>query len=199
MDDIETTNDKKIQIESPTEFSIEHYAGKVVYDNTKMIEQNKDSCSTEFMKLMKSSTDRVVKELFSSIFFQPENTLTSECSEELADTSDATCKNYCTKKKLSAASSFRNNCWNLMQNLSIEKSGFHFVRCKRTNYHGDEEDDFDVQLILRQMRALDIVNTTLNIQQGYTHNIQYDEFFRRSINQSINNRQYQTTSFLFHS
>ena len=186
MDDIETTNDKKIQIESPTEFSIEHYAGKVVYDNTKMIEQNKDSCSTEFIKLMKSSTDRVVKELFSSIFFQPENTLTSECSEELADTSDATCKNYCTKKKLSAASSFRNNCWNLMQNLSIEKSGFHFVRCIRTNYHGDEEDDFDVQLILRQMRALDIVNTTLNIQQGYTHNIQYDEFFRRSINQSIN-------------
>uniref|UniRef100_A0A8C0N3K3 non-specific serine/threonine protein kinase n=2 Tax=Canis lupus familiaris TaxID=9615 RepID=A0A8C0N3K3_CANLF len=148
-------------------FGILHYAGKVLYDASGVLEKNKDTLPADVVVVLRTSENKLLQQLFSIPLTKTGN---------LAQ----------TRARITAASrslpphfSTGRTKYSLMDLLSKMVVGQpHFVRCIKPN-DDREALKFSRESVLAQLRSTGILETVSIRRQGYSHRILFEEFVKR--------------------
>lgn len=95
-------------MKTPTNFSIKHYAGKVIYDSTKFLEKNRDTLTEDLVELLQGSKQPLLQKLY------PKDVSISS-----------------KQRKSSLAAQFQSQLSRLMRNLNRTQP--HYIRCIKPN------------------------------------------------------------------
>uniref|UniRef100_I3KT62 Si:ch73-194h10.2 n=1 Tax=Oreochromis niloticus TaxID=8128 RepID=I3KT62_ORENI len=138
-----------------TQFGIEHFAGKVFYDSQGFLEKNRDTLSSDLIKMLEKSTNKLLKQAF---------------RKELNSTSDG-------KKRVPTLSGqFRQSLDSLMKTLTACQP--YFIRCIKPNDF-KKPMLFDRELCMRQLRYSGMMETIRIRKAGYPVRYTFDEFLTR--------------------
>ncbi|KAL4000027.1 myosin heavy chain 1/2/3/4/8/13/7B/15 [Sarotherodon galilaeus] len=138
-----------------TQFGIEHFAGKVFYDSQGFLEKNRDTLSSDLIKVLEKSTNKLLKQVF---------------RKELNSTSDG-------KKRVPTLSGqFRQSLDSLMKTLTACQP--YFIRCIKPNDF-KKPMLFDRELCMRQLRYSGMMETIRIRKAGYPVRYTFDEFLTR--------------------
>ncbi|KAM9085287.1 myosin-IIIb isoform 3-T5 [Megaptera novaeangliae] len=148
-------------------FGIQHYAGKVLYDASGVLEKNRDTLPADVVVILRTSENQLLQQLFSIPLTKTGN---------LAQ----------TRARITAASrslpphfSAGRPKYSLMDLLSKMVVGQpHFVRCIKPN-DDREALKFTRDRVRAQLRSTGILETVSIRQQGYSHRILFEEFVKR--------------------
>jgi len=143
------------QIKHVEEFRIRHYAGDVVYNIKGFLDKNKDTLFQDFKRLMYSSKDSCIKDMW------PEG---------------ATCITATTKRPLTAGTIFKNSMIALVKNLASKEP--YYVRCIKPNEQKSPVI-FDSESVTHQVNYLGLVENVRVRRAGFSHRQSYDRFLRR--------------------
>ncbi|XP_048478369.1 unconventional myosin-Id isoform X2 [Plutella xylostella] len=145
--------DKKLQ--HGVDFRITHYAGEVTYAITNFMDKNQDSLWQDLKRLLHSSTNASLKDMW------PEGGTTIQKT---------------SKRPPSAATLFRNSMQALVQGL-LSKEPF-YVRCVKPNPR-QAPNSWDEQLVRHQVSYLGLVENVRVRRAGFASRQRYDRFLRR--------------------
>ncbi|KAF6215406.1 hypothetical protein GE061_010158 [Apolygus lucorum] len=181
------------------EFTVAHYTGKVTYNAISMCSKNRDFLPPELTEVMRTSTDPVVKQLFTNKLSRTGNVTIMQENTENITSSDAKDKgkkrwgallmdskgnvrryNTVSKGEFSqtrgirtAAATFRSTCLELLRMLSLGST--HFVRCLRTDLSRNA-GVFQTNIVKQQLRGLAVIDTARARKTGFSHRISFDKF-----------------------
>uniref|UniRef100_S4RA42 non-specific serine/threonine protein kinase n=1 Tax=Petromyzon marinus TaxID=7757 RepID=S4RA42_PETMA len=181
-------------------FGIDHYAGKVLYDASGFLEKNRDTLPADIVVLLRTSENMVLRLLFSNPLTKTGNlahirsrvpgaskSLPSQTPANIRKITSAKNKidtmeknkhpgETVNMKTQTVSSSFR---FSLMDLLSKMATGLpHFVRCIKPN-NDRQEQKFDREKVLVQLRYTGILETIHIRRQGFSHRIPFHEFVNR--------------------
>jgi myosin heavy subunit len=146
-----------------TDFSIQHYAGKVTYNSTGFLDKNKDELHPHLRQLLSESTDTfIAKELFGPAAEPPE-----------ASTSRSGGKK---KKSATVCQKFRTQLDQLIDNL--KKREQHYVRCVKPNSR-KQHNRFNDKLVLEQLKYCGIFEAVAIRQNGFPFRLLHAAFSER--------------------
>ncbi|KAL4708007.1 hypothetical protein ACJJTC_010623, partial [Scirpophaga incertulas] len=145
--------DKKLQ--HGIHFRITHYAGDVTYAITGFMDKNKDALWQDLKRLLHSSTNRSLADMW------------PEGGEHIQKTS---------KRPPSAATLFRNSMSALVAGLQTKEP--FYVRCIKPNA-GQSPNTWDQQLVQHQVAYLGLVENVRVRRAGFASRQRYDRFLRR--------------------
>ncbi|KAK9870540.1 hypothetical protein WA026_008102 [Henosepilachna vigintioctopunctata] len=171
------------------EFSISHFTGKINYNAKEMPDKNRDFLPPEIIETMRSSTNPLVKLLFTEKLNRTGNLIVEFDDDKTLKTTKYTAafkknpnaNNFSQSKKLrTLVTVFKSVCLETLTDLSTGSAsgGTHFVRCIKTNLKA-KPHNFCKELVRQQIRALAIPQTARIRKQGYAYRIQFAEFLRR--------------------
>ncbi|KAJ8389610.1 hypothetical protein AAFF_G00118470 [Aldrovandia affinis] len=159
------------------EFGIQHFAGAVHYDSEGFLEKNRDSVSPDLMKLVETSSNKLLKQIFRSditsnaVKSQPSNSrilMTPKSSlRQLPET---------RKQMPTLSGQFRQSLDSLMKALTICQP--YFVRCFKPNEH-KKPLLFDRELCMRQLRYSGMMETIRIRKAGYPIRHTFQQFLNR--------------------
>uniref|UniRef100_A0A3Q4HKD0 Unconventional myosin-VIIa-like n=1 Tax=Neolamprologus brichardi TaxID=32507 RepID=A0A3Q4HKD0_NEOBR len=136
-----------------TQFGIEHFAGKVFYDSQGFLEKNRDTLSSDLIKMLEKSTNKLLKQVFcndlkstSGTFYHSTILITITSLDSLMKTLTA-CQPY-------------------------------FIRCIKPNDF-KKPMLFDRELCMRQLRYSGMMETIRIRKAGYPVRYTFDEFLTR--------------------
>ncbi|XP_071512839.1 unconventional myosin ID isoform X2 [Panulirus ornatus] len=137
------------------EFRIKHYAGDVVYCIKGYLEKNKDTLFQDFKRLMYSSSDSVISNMW------------PEGAQDITMT---------TKRPLTAGMLFKNSMVALVKNLACKEP--YYIRCIKPN---DQKSPviFDQERVTHQVNYLGLVENLRVRRAGFAYRQSYDRFLRR--------------------
>uniref|UniRef100_A0A8C7UL28 Myosin VIIBb n=1 Tax=Oncorhynchus mykiss TaxID=8022 RepID=A0A8C7UL28_ONCMY len=140
------------------EFGIRHFAGVVYYDSRGFLEKNRDTLSSDIIKLIDTTTNKLLRQIFEtqlSIFlcFQSQGKQVSTLSGQ-----------------------FRQSLDSLMKALSICQP--HFIRCFKPN-DNKKSMCFDRDLCIRQLRYSGMIDTIRIRKLGYPIRHTFKQFLQR--------------------
>ncbi|KAJ6649151.1 Neither inactivation nor afterpotential protein C, partial [Pseudolycoriella hygida] len=199
-------NSKKsahIQRISGHEFSVAHYTGKITYDARDLADKNRDFLPPEMVETMRTSTDGIVKMMFTNQLSKTGN-LTMAFEEQQVARSKPSGKSKwgavlvaekTSSKKLNTlshgqysqvhkmrtlSSVFRATSLEILKGLSVggNSGNTHFVRCIRADLEHNPRG-FQTDMVYQQLRALAIPDTVVARQKGYPQRVSFQEFLRR--------------------
>jgi myosin heavy subunit len=153
---------KKRKIGHPV-FTVEHYAGQVVYTIEGFLEKNKDKIDDELIAAVRSSKLPLVAEL-----------VTASAAESKAASSGPAGRKKVAERTL--GSQFKQQLSGLMDTLNSCQP--HFIRCIKPNT-AKCADNFDSNTVARQLRYLGIQEVVKIRQRGYPVRKEHDMFWRR--------------------
>ncbi|XP_052720135.1 myosin-IIIb-like isoform X3 [Crassostrea angulata] len=181
-------------------FSIDHYAGTVVYDAMGFLEKNRDRLPGDVVSMLRASKNEVIRSLFSTPLTKTGNLAdgTIRSSRQTPASSPGTSgpiqimsynsksssmggsrgsgSTSMTKIQQTVATYFR---FSLMDLLAKMVAGSpHFVRCIRPNEQ-KLPDDFEPDKVTTQLRYTGVLETTRIRREGYSHRIPFGEFLKR--------------------
>ncbi|KAL9256534.1 Myosin-2-like protein [Drosera capensis] len=130
-------------------FSVNHFAGEVLYDTHGFLEKNRDPLP-ESIHLLSSCSSPLLKLFASSVLDR--------------------------SQKLSVATTFKGQVYKLMQRL--ESTSPHFMHCIKPN-EMRLPGNFDKDLVLRQLRCCGILKVVRIARSGYPKRITHQEFSQR--------------------
>ncbi|XP_061413078.1 myosin-IIIb-like isoform X3 [Lethenteron reissneri] len=173
-------------------FGIDHYAGKVLYDASGFLEKNRDTLPADIVVLLRTSENMVLRLLFSNPLTKTGNlahirSRVPGASKSLPSQTPANIRidtmeknkhpgETVNMKTQTVSSYFR---FSLMDLLSKMASGLpHFVRCIKPN-NDRQEQKFDREKVLVQLRYTGILETIHIRRQGFSHRIPFHEFVNR--------------------
>nr|XP_049693916.1 unconventional myosin ID [Helicoverpa armigera] len=145
--------DKKLK--HGVDFRITHYAGEVTYAITGFMDKNKDSLWQDLKRLLHSSDNRSLADMW------------PEGGTNIQKTS---------KRPPSAATLFRNSMSALVTGLQ-SKEPF-YVRCVKPNPH-QAPNTWDEQLVRHQVAYLGLVENVRVRRAGFASRQRYDRFLKR--------------------
>ncbi|XP_049872958.1 unconventional myosin ID [Pectinophora gossypiella] len=145
--------DKKLK--HSVDFRITHYAGDVTYAITGFMDKNKDSLWQDLKRLLHSSTNRSLTEMW------PEGATNIQTT---------------SKRPPSAATLFRNSMASLVTGLQ-SKEPF-YVRCVKPNPL-QAPSTWDDQLVRHQVAYLGLVENVRVRRAGFASRQRYDRFLKR--------------------
>ncbi|TMS19901.1 Unconventional myosin-VIIa [Larimichthys crocea] len=158
-----------------TEFGIKHFAGEVYYDSKGFLEKNRDTLSTDLIELVKTSTNKLLKQAFQNQLttgtvksINPRMVITT--SSSLRQTSDA------KKQVPTLTGQFRKSLESLMKTLTVCQP--YFIRCIKPNDF-KKPMLFDRELCMRQLRYSGMMETIRIRKAGYPVRYTFDEFLGR--------------------
>ncbi|XP_077292853.1 unconventional myosin ID [Arctopsyche grandis] len=137
------------------DFRITHYAGDVTYCITGFMDKNKDSLWQDLKRLLHSSTNSSLKDMW------PEG---------------ATHIQQTSKRPPSAASLFRGSMSTLVQGLQTKEP--FYVRCIKPNPH-QSPHNWDRNLVTHQVAYLGLVENVRVRRAGFANRQRYDRFLKR--------------------
>ncbi|CAG9786505.1 unnamed protein product [Diatraea saccharalis] len=145
--------DKKLK--HGVDFRITHYAGDVTYSITGFMDKNKDSLWQDLKRLLRSSTNKSLADMW------------PEGADNIQKTS---------KRPPSAATLFRNSMSSLVSGLQ-SKEPF-YVRCVKPNPH-QAPNMWDPTLVGHQVAYLGLVENVRVRRAGFASRQRYDRFLKR--------------------
>ncbi|KAK8394631.1 hypothetical protein O3P69_005830 [Scylla paramamosain] len=137
------------------EFRIKHYAGDVVYSIMGFLEKNRDTLFQDFKRLMYSSSDPVISEMW------------PEGAQDITMT---------TKRPLTAGTLFKNSMIALVKNLACKEP--YYIRCIKPNEQKSPVI-FDEERVTHQVNYLGLVENLRVRRAGFAYRQSYDRFLRR--------------------
>ncbi|XP_061169935.1 myosin-IIIb-like isoform X3 [Saccostrea echinata] len=189
-------------------FSIDHYAGTVVYDALGFLEKNRDRLPGDVVSMLRASGNVVIRSLFSTPLTKTGNLADGSIrSSRQTPTSSVgspgsggpiTIMSYNSKSSsmggsriygaLGSGSTSMTKIqqtvatyfrYSLMDLLAKMVAGSpHFVRCIRPNEQ-KLPDDFEPDKVTVQLRYTGVLETTRIRREGYSHRIPFAEFLKR--------------------
>nr|XP_022321566.1 myosin-IIIb-like isoform X3 [Crassostrea virginica] len=181
-------------------FSIDHYAGTVVYDAMGFLEKNRDRLPGDVVSMLRASQNAVIRSLFSTPLTKTGNLADGSIrsNRQTPASSPGTAgpiqimaynsksssmggsrgsgSTSMTKIQQTVATYFR---YSLMDLLAKMVAGSpHFVRCIRPNEQ-KLPDDFEPDKVTIQLRYTGVLETTRIRREGYSHRIPFAEFLKR--------------------
>ncbi|XP_071072397.1 myosin-IIIb isoform X2 [Dasypus novemcinctus] len=174
-------------------FGIQHYAGKVLYDASGVLEKNRDTLPADVVVVLRTSENKLLQQLFSIPLTKTGNlaqtrTRVTASSRSLpphfsagrakVDTLEVIRhpEETTSMKRQTMASYFRYSLMELLSKMVIGQP--HFVRCIKPN-DNREALKFSRERVLAQLRSTGILETVSIRQQGYSHRILFEEFVKR--------------------
>uniref|UniRef100_A0A8C8J192 Myosin VIIBb n=1 Tax=Oncorhynchus tshawytscha TaxID=74940 RepID=A0A8C8J192_ONCTS len=137
------------------EFGIRHFAGVVYYDSRGFLEKNRDTLSSDIIKLIDTTTNKLLRQIFET---------------QLSANTDG-------RKQVSTLSGqFRQSLDSLMKALSICQP--HFIRCFKPN-DNKKSMCFDRDLCIRQLRYSGMIDTIRIRKLGYPIRHTFKQFLQR--------------------
>ncbi|XP_022237040.1 unconventional myosin-Vb-like [Limulus polyphemus] len=160
-------------------FGVQHFAGNVFYDTSNFLETNRDvvpddvvsvfhktSCSFGFAIHLFGSE---LKALYS------EETVPRGVSFRISPTSHTDLQNG-NEPVSTLTQDFHTRLDNLLRTLVHAKP--HFIRCIKSN-NCEQQSHFDRALVVRQIRALQVLETVNLMAGGYPHRMRFKAFAAR--------------------
>ncbi|KAK9691440.1 hypothetical protein RND81_09G196800 [Saponaria officinalis] len=147
-------------------FSVFHYAGEVTYDTTGFLEKNKDLMHLDSIKLLSSCTSPLPQKFAASMLVQSETPITGPLYKSGGADS----------QKLSVASKFKNELFQLMQRL--EGTTSHFIRCIKPNSL-QSPGNYVQGLVLQQLRCCGVLEVVRISRSGFPTRMTHQKFARR--------------------
>ncbi|XP_035276926.1 unconventional myosin-VIIb-like [Anguilla anguilla] len=159
------------------QFGIQHFAGVVYYDSEGFLEKNKDSVSTDIMKLVENSSSKLLKQIFRSDITS-NAVMSSARNGRVILTPKSTLRQMSeTRKQMPTLSGqFRQSLDSLMKALSDCEP--YFVRCFKPNEY-KKPLLFDRELCMRQLRYSGMMETIRIRKSGYPIRHTFQQFLNR--------------------
>ncbi|XP_047400099.1 myosin-IIIb [Sciurus carolinensis] len=174
-------------------FGIWHYAGKVLYDASGVLEKNRDTLPADVVIVLRTSENKLLQQLFSIPLTKTGNLAQTRAKiiassrslpphfnsgrakvdtlEVLRHPEEST-----NMKRQTMASYFRYSLMDLLSKMVVGQP--HFVRCIKPN-DDREALKFSRERVLTQLRSTGILETVNIRRQGYSHRILFEEFVKR--------------------
>ncbi|XP_069926810.1 myosin-IIIb isoform X2 [Oryctolagus cuniculus] len=174
-------------------FGIQHYAGKVLYDASGVLEKNRDTLPADVVVVLRTSENKLLQQLFSIPLTKTGNLAQTRARVSAAsrslpphfsagkakvDTLEVIRhpEETTNMKRQTMASYFRYSLMDLLSKMVVGQP--HFVRCIKPNDHR-EALRFSRERVLAQLRSTGILETVSIRRQGYSHRIRFEEFVKR--------------------
>ncbi|PNI86333.1 MYO3B isoform 3 [Pan troglodytes] len=174
-------------------FGIQHYAGKVLYDASGVLEKNRDTLPADVVVVLRTSENKLLQQLFSIPLTKTGNLAQTRARITVASRSLPphfsagkakvdTLKvirhpeETTNMKRQTVASYFRYSLMDLLSKMVVGQP--HFVRCIKPN-DDREALQFSRERVLAQLRSTGILETVSIRRQGYSHRILFEEFVKR--------------------
>nr|XP_008536443.1 PREDICTED: myosin-IIIb [Equus przewalskii] len=174
-------------------FGIHHYAGKVLYDASGVLEKNRDTLPADVVVVLRTSKNKLLQQLFSIPLTKTGNLAQTRARITAAsrslpphfsagrakvDTLEVIRhpEETTNMKRQTMASYFRYSLMDLLSKVVVGQP--HFVRCIKPN-DDREALKFSRERVLAQLRSTGILETVSIRQQGYSHRILFEEFVKR--------------------
>ncbi|XP_062607557.1 unconventional myosin-IXb-like [Saccostrea cucullata] len=182
--DIDKHHKLKFTRGKETKFSIQHFAGEIWYNCDNILEKNRDKLTEGLEDVMKKSSEKVIRSLFSadkSITGTFSVTLAMEqfsSKEMLTEKQDHIGKKgiHGRKKHNTVVSFYRESIKVLKRNLN--EATPHFVRCIKPNEEL-RQDSFVVPFVMKQLRYNGISELSKIRSNGFPVRIKFANFFER--------------------
>uniref|UniRef100_A0A6Q2XFJ6 Myosin VIIBb n=1 Tax=Esox lucius TaxID=8010 RepID=A0A6Q2XFJ6_ESOLU len=152
------------------EFGIRHFAGEVYYDSRGFLEKNRDALSSDIIKLINTSTNKLLQQIF-------EKELTNNVAKNPASNGRIVMTPVSSLKQISTLSGqFRQSLDSLMKALYICQP--FFIRCFKPN---DDKQSmvFDRDLCMRQLHYSGMMDTIRIRKLGYPIRHTFQQFLQR--------------------
>ncbi|XP_045416245.1 myosin-IIIb [Lemur catta] len=174
-------------------FGIQHYAGKVLYDASGVLEKNRDTLPVDIVVVLRTSENKLLQQLFSIPLTKTGNLAQTRARITVAsrslpphfsagrtkvDTLEVIRhpEETTNMKRQTMASYFRYSLMDLLSKMVVGQP--HFVRCIKPN-DDREALQFSRERVLAQLRSTGILETVSIRRQGYSHRILFEEFVKR--------------------
>uniref|UniRef100_A0A673U853 non-specific serine/threonine protein kinase n=1 Tax=Suricata suricatta TaxID=37032 RepID=A0A673U853_SURSU len=174
-------------------FGILHYAGKVSYDASGVLEKNRDTLPADVAVVLRTSENKLLQHLFSIPLTKTGNLAQTRVRITAAsrslpphfsagrakvDTLEVIRhpEETTNMKRQTMASYFRYSLMDLLSKMVVGQP--HFVRCIKPN-DDREALKFSRESVLAQLRSTGILETVSIRRQGYSHRILFEEFVKR--------------------
>lgn len=170
---------KPADLQDPRVFSIRHFAGRVDYDATDFLDTNRDVVSDDLVSVFYKHTCNFgfATHLFGSelkALYAVEN-VPRGLSFRIAPTSHTDLLNG-DEPVSTLTQDFHTRLDNLLRTLVHARP--HFVRCIRSNM-AEVSEKFDRQTIVKQIRALQVLETVNLMASGFPHRMRFKLFTAR--------------------
>ncbi|XP_050524575.1 unconventional myosin ID [Daktulosphaira vitifoliae] len=142
-------------IKHKVQFKIRHYAGDVVYNIYGFLEKNKDTLFQDFKRLLYSSKNIIIKEMW------PEGALDIKST---------------TKRPVTAGSAFKNSMIALVKTLNSKTP--YYVRCIKPN-ENKSPVGIDYKRVIHQVSYLGLLENIRVRRAGFAHRQPYSRFLKR--------------------
>ncbi|KAM5265182.1 myosin-IIIb [Hipposideros larvatus] len=174
-------------------FGIQHYAGKVLYDASGVLEKNRDTLPADVVVVLRTSENKLLQQLFSIPLTKTGNLAQTRARITAAsrslpphfsagkakvDTLEIIRhpEETTNMKRQTMASYFRYSLMDLLSKMVVGQP--HFVRCIKPN-DDREALKFSQERVQTQLRSTGILETVSIRRQGYSHRILFEEFVKR--------------------
>ncbi|XP_074274054.1 myosin-1-like isoform X3 [Silene latifolia] len=147
-------------------FSVSHYAGEVTYDTTGFLEKNRDLMHSDSIQLLSSCTSPLPQKFAASMLELSEKPIAGPLYKSGGADS----------QKLSVASKFKSQLFQLMQRL--EGTTSHFIRCIKPNSM-QSPGSYVQALILQQLRCCGVLEVVRISRSGFPTRMTHQKFARR--------------------
>ncbi|XP_050729022.1 myosin-IIIb-like isoform X4 [Eriocheir sinensis] len=172
------------------DFTVRHFAGKVMYDTHQFLEKNKNFLPTEVIQLFRQSSHDIIRFLFQcpltktgNLYYatprtSPRNTVNRSKSAHGSTKTQYDSRGLAsqTKAQQTVATYFRYSLMDLLQKMVNGTP--HFVRCIKPN-DDKTSNNFEKKKVQRQLRYAGVMETVRIRQHGFSHRILFADFLRR--------------------
>ncbi|CRK99962.1 CLUMA_CG013257, isoform B [Clunio marinus] len=163
----------------PRQFVIRHFAGKVEYDATDFLDTNRDVISDDLVSVFykHSCNFGFATHLFGTELraLYSQETVPRGMSFRIAPTSLTDLLNG-DEPVSTLTQDFHTRLDNLLRTLVMSRP--HFVRCFRSNSN-EKSNCFDKGTVVKQIRALQVLETVNLMASGYPHRMRFKQFICR--------------------
>ncbi|XP_030630586.1 unconventional myosin-VIIa [Chanos chanos] len=158
------------------QFGIQHFAGEVYYDPKGFLEKNRDTLSTDIIKLIERSSNKLLREIFESELNSKTAMAPSNRRIIMTPTNSLKQTNDSRRHLSTLSNQFRQSLESLMKALNICQP--FFIRCFKPN-DSKMSMVFDRELCLQQMRYSGMLETIKIRKLGYPIRHTFEEFLGR--------------------
>ncbi|XP_018532939.1 unconventional myosin-VIIa isoform X2 [Lates calcarifer] len=159
-----------------TNFGIQHFAGVVYYDSTGFLEKNRDAISSDIIKMVEMSKNKLLRQTFETELST--NGLKITNNNKVVMTPKSSLRAQADKRKQvpTLSGQFRQSLDSLMKALSACQP--FFIRCFKPN-NDKQSEVFDRELCMRQLRYSGMMDTIRIRNLGYPIRHTFEEFLKR--------------------
>ncbi|CAM9187182.1 unnamed protein product [Scytosiphon promiscuus] len=149
------------------EFTVHHYAGRVIYNTGGFVEKNKDQLQADLVEMLSASTNGVLGDCFKASAKAP-------APQESGGANSRQRKGSLMQESL--GSKFKRQLHALM--AAIQRTEVQYVRCIKPNANKSKEE-LNCAMVVEQLRCAGVVEAIRISRAAYPNRMVFAEFSRR--------------------